>query len=103
MAASIRRENIPVTPEEQTLLEALREDDSVLRRALLSLSGEPGNSRAQVAHAVLAIGIETLRERAREIGYAELASAHTEAELATQRAEITTRRDRARSRWAADA
>ncbi|PPK64635.1 hypothetical protein V5P93_005974 [Actinokineospora auranticolor] len=103
MAAATRRENIPVSPEEQGLLTALLENGNVLRDALIALTGEVGTSRAQVAHAVLAIGMETLREKAREIGYAELAQSRSAAEATAQRAEVTSRRNRAAARWAADA
>jgi hypothetical protein len=95
------RENIPVTAEEQSMLELMLQD-TLQRQALIDLVGEPGTSRAAVAHSVLSLGIDAVRTRVQEIGYVELAESYTAEELHEQRLEAQTRNMRSAERWAQD-
>jgi hypothetical protein len=94
MTGSARRENIPVTDQEVSVLDRLMQPDSAERRALSELVGELGSSRASLAHAVLSIGLETLKERVLEDGYAALAASYTDQEHSENRAETRSRRAR---------
>jgi hypothetical protein len=97
---SVRRENIPVTETELSLLDRLAQPDSPERVALAELLHEqPGTSRAQLAHAVLALGMQAVRAKVQEAGYAALAASYTDDELDQRHAEAASRRERAQRRW----
>jgi hypothetical protein len=102
MTRSIRRENVPVTQEEQSLLELLLEPGTAEHAALVELAGDVGSSRAAVAHAVLALGIDSVRAKVREAGYAALAESFTSEERDERRAESHSRRERGADRWAGE-
>ena len=72
MATAARRESIPLTDDDLAILERLLQTSSLERRALEQLSEEVGESKAAVLHALLLVGIDAVRERAREDGYLEL-------------------------------
>lgn len=75
MSVPLRRESVPVTPAEAEILERLAQRSGPERDALAELVGELGTSRASVLHALLSVGVQAVRERARENAYAELAAA----------------------------
>ena len=75
MSVPQRRESVPVTPAEAEILERLVQRSGPERDALAELVGELGTSRASVLHALLSVGVQIVRERARENGYAVLAAA----------------------------
>ncbi len=102
MTSSVRRENIPVTEPEQSLLDRLQQTDSPERAALAELADNLGYSRASIAHAVLAIGMEAVRVKVQEAGYAQLAASYTDDEVDQRRAETTSRRARAERRWSGE-
>ncbi|MGI8815570.1 MAG: hypothetical protein ACR2G2_09945 [Pseudonocardia sp.] len=102
MDRAMRRENIPVSPVEQSLLELLTQPDTQERHALAELAGDIGWSRAAVAHAVLALGMETVRCKVRANGYAALAASYEVDEHAQRRAEAHSRRERAHGRWSSE-
>jgi hypothetical protein len=103
MASSVRRENVPVTETELSLLDRLAQPDSPERAALAELLREqPGTSRAQLAHAVLALGVQAVRAKVQEAGYAALAASYTEDELDQRRAETASRRERAHQRYSGE-
>lgn len=99
MVSAAQREHVPVSPVEQSLLTALTQADTPERQALTDLAGDVGWSRAAVAQAVLGLGIEAVRARARESGYAALAASYTAEEVLQRREEIASRRERAEPRW----
>ena len=72
MSTAARRESIPLTEDDLAVLERLLQSSSLERRALEELSEEVGDSKAAVLHALLVVGIDAVRERAREDGYREL-------------------------------
>ncbi|MGH4018395.1 MAG: hypothetical protein ACRDT0_03955 [Pseudonocardiaceae bacterium] len=77
-----------MTTAEATLLDRLMQRDSLERTALDELVPDTGTSKAALLHALLSVGIETVRERAREAGYEALAAQQTvedERELRTAR------------------
>ena len=76
MATAARRESIPLTEDDLAVLERLLQTSSLERRALEQLSEEVGESKASVLHALLVVGIDAVRERAREDGYLELKAAN---------------------------
>jgi hypothetical protein len=95
MVSSTKRESLPISPNEASLLEALRDLGTPEHRALVDLvSHDVGSSRAAVVHAVFEIGVNEIRDRVREEGYQALMDGHTEGELAEQRAEIMARQAR---------
>lgn len=98
MTATLRRENIPVTAQEASLLEELTHTDSPARKALAELCGGLGTSRATVSHAVLTLGMKAVREKIQEIGYAHLAASYTDQERAEQRSITASRRRRSAER-----
>jgi hypothetical protein len=102
MTSPLRRENIPITESEQSLLYRLLQADSPERAALAELAGELGTSRASIAHAVLTVGIETVRAKVQEAGYAKLAASYTDDERDQRRAETVSRRERAERRWSGE-
>jgi hypothetical protein len=88
MSTAARRESIPLTEDDLAVLERLLQSSSPERRTLERLSGEVGNSKAALLHALLVVGIDAVRERAREDGYRELLvsrDADDEAEIRTAR------------------
>jgi hypothetical protein len=97
-SGAMRREYVPVTDDEQSVLELLRQDTRE-RRALTELVGELGTSRAAVAHAVLSVGVDAVRARVQELAYVELAESFPAHEDAERRAEAASRRARAADRW----
>ncbi|HEY0499904.1 MAG TPA: hypothetical protein VGD48_29435 [Kutzneria sp.] len=72
MSTAARRESIPLTEDDLAVLERLLQSSSLERRALEQLSDEVGDSKAALLHALLVVGIDAVRERAREDGYREL-------------------------------
>jgi hypothetical protein len=73
------RKSVPIDELEQELVEHLqRRPDSlereVLRREHIMLPEQP--SESQVLHALLSLGRRVVRDRALELGYAELAASH---------------------------
>ncbi|EWM12962.1 hypothetical protein KUTG_03266 [Kutzneria sp. 744] len=72
MSTAARRESIPLTDADLAVLERLLQSSSLERRALEQLSDEVGDSKAAVLHALLVLGLDAVRERAREDGYREL-------------------------------
>jgi len=95
MATAARRESIPLTEDDLAVLERLLQSSSLERRALEQLSEEVGDSKAALLHALLVVGIDAVRERAREDGYHELmASQDTDDEQ-----EIRTARRRQIADW----
>jgi len=99
----VRRENVPVTESELSLLDRLAQPDSPERAALAELLREqPGTSRAQLAHAALALGVQAVRAKVQEAGYAALAASYTEDELDQRRVETASRRERAHQRYSGE-
>jgi hypothetical protein len=93
MVSSTRRESLPVSSSEASLLEALRDAGTPEHRALVDLvSHDVGSSRAAIVHAVFEIGVNEIRDRVREEGYRALKASYTEEDLAGQRAHVVRRR-----------
>jgi hypothetical protein len=93
MVSSVRRESIPITDNEASFLEALRDYGSPEHKVLADLVFiEPGSSKAALLHAVFQIGMNEIRDRVREDGYQALMDSYTEEELAEQRAHVMSRR-----------
>ncbi len=95
MSTAARRESIPLTEDDLAVLERLLQSSSLERRALEQLSDEVGDSKAALLHALLAVGIDAVRERAREDGYRELLVSRD----ADDEAEIRTARRRQIANW----
>jgi hypothetical protein len=95
MATAARRESIPVTEDDLAVLERLLQSSSLERRALEQLSDEVGDSKAALLHALLVVGIDAVRERAREDGYRELRATQD----ADEEREIRTARRRQIADW----
>lgn len=95
MTAPARRESVPVTSAQATTLEQLLKQASPERAALDDLVPEVGTSRAGVLHALLSVGMEAVREKARERAYTELAAQSG----ADDEHEIRTGRRRQLSEW----
>lgn len=89
MASSVKRESIPITDNEASLLEALRNHDSPEFQVLVEyIDVEPDSSKATLLHAVFALGVKKIRDGVRELGYRALAASYTEEELAEKRAHV---------------
>lgn len=95
MTAAARRESIPITEDDATMVERLMQVSSLERLALAELSPDLGDSKASVLHALLSVGIEAVRERAREAGYRALLAEGVESDGA----EIRTARRRQIEAW----
>jgi hypothetical protein len=95
MGTAARRESIPLTENDLAVLERLLQTSSLERRALEQLSAEVGDSKAALLHALLVVGIDAVRERAREDGYREL----LESRDADDEREIRTARRRQIADW----
>ncbi|MFC0434467.1 hypothetical protein [Kutzneria buriramensis] len=95
MTAAARRESIPLTDDDLAVLERLSQSSSLERRALEQLSDEVGESKAALLHALLVLGIDAVRERAREDGYRELQASWD----AGDEQEIRTARRRQIASW----
>jgi hypothetical protein len=95
MGTAARRESIPLTDDDLAVLERLLQTSSLERRALEQLADEVGESKAAILHALLAVGIDAVRERAREDGYRELRASRD----ADDEAEIRTARRRQLAAW----
>jgi hypothetical protein len=95
MVSSMKRESIPISANEASLIEALRNHGSREFKALADIVWiEPGSSKAMLLHAVFEVGVIQIRNRVREIGYEELMDSYTDEELAEQRAEILAQQAR---------
>ncbi|MEV6604840.1 hypothetical protein [Kutzneria sp. NPDC051319] len=95
MSTAARRESIPLTEDDLAVLERLLQSSSLERRALEQLSEEVGDSKAALLHALLVVGIDAVRERAREDGYRELMASQD----AEDKAEIRAARHRQIASW----
>jgi len=82
MATAARRESIPLTEDDLAVLERLLQSSSLERRALEQLSEEVGDSKAALLHALLVVGIDAVRERAREAPFAEAQARQGDADAA---------------------
>lgn len=88
-----------MTPTEAGILERLVQRSGPEHDALAELVPDVGTSRASVLHALLSVGLEAVRDRVRENGYAELdATTSTDDER-----EIRTARRRQLDEWREDA
>jgi hypothetical protein len=100
-SAKVRRENVPVTEAEQSIL-ALLLQDTRERRALMELAGDFGSSRASAAHAVLSVGMDVVRARVQELAYIELAESYTEHEMQERREEARISYARSAEVWGSE-
>jgi hypothetical protein len=95
VTAAARRESVPLTEDDLAVLERLLQSSSLERRALEKLTAEVGDSKAALLHALLVVGIDAVRERAREDGYRALLSTRD----ASEDEEIRTARRRQIADW----
>lgn len=84
-----------MTPADVTGLERLMQPASPERAALNELVPGTGESRASVLHALVSVGMDAVRERARETAYAVLAAQPSD----DDELEIRTARRRQLAGW----
>ena len=92
-----KRTTLTLEDSDEALLSAFEQPDSLERSALMGYAAEHGwkvseyrLSEGALIRTLLRVGAETLRERALEIGYAQLEASYTDEE----RAEMRARRER---------
>ncbi|HXT90112.1 MAG TPA: hypothetical protein VN714_12740 [Trebonia sp.] len=75
MTAETIRKSVPLTPDEQAALDAARAEGNPVHDALTELAG-PAATRSEAAtlQALLHLGLNAVRERAQDHGYAALAA-----------------------------
>jgi Zn-dependent M32 family carboxypeptidase len=83
MTTEAIRKTVPLTQDEAELLEAARIEGTAAHEALIELLG-PGVTKSEAAtlHAALQLGLDALKDRISERGYAALAAAQTDEDKA---------------------
>lgn len=85
-----RRTTLTLTDADETVLESFADPDRAEHAALVAWAAEHGESLSRAEAAVLRLllraGAEALREKALEVGYAQLAASRTDQDRAESRA-----------------
>jgi hypothetical protein len=94
-----KRTTLTLEDADEALLAPFEQPDSLERTALIGYAAEHGwkvseyrMSEGALIRTLLRVGAETLRDRALELGYAQLAASYTDEERAEMRAERERRR-----------
>jgi hypothetical protein len=89
-----KRTTLTLEDTDEALLASFEQPESLERQALIGYAAEHGwnvseyrlTSEGALVRTLLRVGAETLRERALEIGYAQLEASYTDEERAEMRA-----------------
>ncbi|HEV2639713.1 MAG TPA: hypothetical protein VGX23_31565 [Actinocrinis sp.] len=94
MTTETIRKTVPITPDEQAILDESRTKGSAAYQALTDLLGpEAARSEAATLHGALTLGLSVIRERMADQGYTALAAAQDDEDRAYHAAMRNRRRD----------
>ncbi|WP_114452219.1 hypothetical protein [Halopolyspora algeriensis] len=91
-AETVRRESLPLTESDATIVDKLMNPHSLERWALNQLAENVGTTKAAVLRTAFHIGLDRIVETAQDEGYRRLAESMTEEERAERRATTYSRR-----------